>query len=181
MTQLNCPRCQESLERREPFCKCYQPMHTVFMPGLGESVSQGYILRWLRREGETVKEGEPLLEIETEKVNIEIPAPVGGVLYRVLAEEGELISVGDCLAYIGEPDGPLPNPPLRLQSTKVGRTTYTHEQRFHSAFARFLRGLLLLTATMIMFPLLSGQAWFALAFIIAGAVLFVVFILCVKH
>jgi len=76
----------------------------VIMPQLGESVVEGTVGRWLVAEGETIEEYQPLLEVETDKVNTEIPAPASGVLISVLVPEGTPVSAGTVLALIGQPD-----------------------------------------------------------------------------
>jgi 2-oxoglutarate dehydrogenase E2 component (dihydrolipoamide succinyltransferase) len=76
----------------------------VIMPQLGESVVEGTVGRWLVAEGETIEEYQPLLEVETDKVNTEIPAPASGVLISVLVPEGATVSAGTVLALIGQPD-----------------------------------------------------------------------------
>jgi 2-oxoglutarate dehydrogenase E2 component (dihydrolipoamide succinyltransferase) len=73
------------------------------MPQLGESVVEGTIGRWLKQEGDTIKEMEPLLEVETDKVNTEISAPASGTVLKILVEEGTVVTVGTALAMIGEP------------------------------------------------------------------------------
>ena len=73
------------------------------MPKLGESVIEGTVSRWLKREGEHVDEYEPLLEIITDKVDTEIPSPAAGVVLRIYVEEGETVAVGTLLADIGDP------------------------------------------------------------------------------
>jgi len=75
----------------------------VIMPQLGESVVEGTVTRWLKRAGEPVAEFEALLEINTDKVDTEIPAPAGGVLLRVYVAEGETVRAGTLLAVIGAP------------------------------------------------------------------------------
>ena len=75
----------------------------VIMPQLGESVVEGTVTRWLKRAGEPVAEFEALLEINTDKVDTEIPAPAGGVLLRVFVPEGETVRAGTLLAVIGAP------------------------------------------------------------------------------
>lgn len=77
---------------------------TVRMPALGESVDEGTVTRWLKRPGDHVTAEEPLLEVATDKVDTEIPAPVTGVLQRILAEENDVVAVGADLAVIAEPD-----------------------------------------------------------------------------
>lgn len=80
----------------------------VIMPQLGESVVEGTVGRWLIAEGEEIKEYQPLLEVETDKVNSEIPAPAGGVLLKILVPEGETVAAGTVLALIGQPGESLP-------------------------------------------------------------------------
>ncbi|BCW95519.1 MAG: dihydrolipoamide acetyltransferase family protein [Fimbriimonadales bacterium] len=72
----------------------------VIMPELGESIVEGTIVRWLKQEGELVKEDEPLVEIMTDKVNTELPAPASGVLKQILASAGATVQVGQELALI---------------------------------------------------------------------------------
>jgi 2-oxoisovalerate dehydrogenase E2 component (dihydrolipoyl transacylase) len=76
----------------------------VIMPQLGESVVEGTVGRWLIAEGESIEEYQPLLEVETDKVNTEIPAPASGVLLKVLVPEGATVSAGTVLALIGQAD-----------------------------------------------------------------------------
>ena len=78
---------------------------SVTMPQLGESVTEGTITRWLKNVGDTVVADEPLLEISTDKVDTEIPAPVSGVLLSISAQEDETVLVGAELAVIGAADG----------------------------------------------------------------------------
>ncbi len=78
----------------------------VFMPQLGESVVEGTIGKWLKKEGDRVEELEPLLEVNTDKVDTEIPAPASGVLLKVLAAEGATVKVGQAIAVIGEEEAP---------------------------------------------------------------------------
>lgn len=72
------------------------------MPQLGETVIEGTITRWLKQEGETVEADEPLVEVSTDKVDSEIPAPASGVLNKIVAQEGETVAVGSVIAEIGE-------------------------------------------------------------------------------
>jgi pyruvate dehydrogenase E2 component (dihydrolipoamide acetyltransferase) len=86
---------------------------SVSMPQLGESVTEGTVTRWLKREGEHVQADEPLLEVSTDKVDTEIPSPVSGVLRGITVAEDETVAVGAELAVIDE-DGSLaaaPEPP----------------------------------------------------------------------
>ncbi|HXW87922.1 MAG TPA: 2-oxoglutarate dehydrogenase, E2 component, dihydrolipoamide succinyltransferase [Streptosporangiaceae bacterium] len=85
---------------------------SVSMPQLGESVTEGTVTRWLKREGEHVQADEPLLEVSTDKVDTEIPSPVSGVLRGITVAEDETVAVGAELAIIDE-DGSAtaPAPP----------------------------------------------------------------------
>ncbi|HLA98661.1 MAG TPA: dihydrolipoamide acetyltransferase family protein [Anaerolineales bacterium] len=81
----------------------------VLMPQLGESVVEGTITKWLKAVGEKVEEYEPLLEINTDKVDSEIPSPGTGVLLDILVPEGTTIQAGSLLAWIGEPGEKIPS------------------------------------------------------------------------
>jgi len=76
----------------------------VVIPRLGSSdeSDEVKVLRWLKQKGDRVKAGEPLLEVETDKVNVEIEAPDSGLLSEVLAKEGEVVSFNSVVAIIEE-------------------------------------------------------------------------------
>ncbi len=74
----------------------------VVMPQMGESIAEGTIVKWLKKVGDKVERDEPLLEISTDKVDAEIPAPAAGVLVEILAKEGETIAVNAVIARLGE-------------------------------------------------------------------------------
>ncbi|WP_048379418.1 2-oxoglutarate dehydrogenase, E2 component, dihydrolipoamide succinyltransferase [Corynebacterium renale] len=76
--------------------------HSVEMPELGESVTEGTITQWLKSVGDTVEVDEPLLEVSTDKVDTEIPSPVAGVLLEIKAEEDDTVDVGGVIAIIGD-------------------------------------------------------------------------------
>ena len=78
--------------------------HSVEMPELGESVTEGTITTWLKEVGDTVEVDEPLLEVSTDKVDTEIPSPVAGTLIEILAEEDDTVEVGDVIARVGDAD-----------------------------------------------------------------------------
>jgi pyruvate dehydrogenase E2 component (dihydrolipoamide acetyltransferase) len=81
---------------------------SVSMPQLGESVTEGTVTRWLKREGEHVEADEPLLEVSTDKVDTEIPSPVSGVLRGITVAEDETVAVGAELATIDEDGAAAP-------------------------------------------------------------------------
>lgn len=78
---------------------------SVTLPALGESVTEGTVTRWLKAEGEHVEADEPLLEVSTDKVDTEIPAPVSGVLASIKVAEDETVEVGAELAVIDDGSG----------------------------------------------------------------------------
>lgn len=85
----------------------------VIMPQLGESVVEGTVSKWLKAEGDAVQEFEPLLEISTDKVDSEIPAPANGVVLQINVREGETVERGTLLAVIGQPgENPADAPPV---------------------------------------------------------------------
>lgn len=79
-------------------------MHEVIMPKLGMTMESGLIVNWLKKEGEHVKKGEPLLDVMTDKVTIEVESFNTGYLKKILAREGEEIPVTEVIAYIGGKD-----------------------------------------------------------------------------
>ncbi|TMD41152.1 MAG: 2-oxo acid dehydrogenase subunit E2 [Chloroflexi bacterium] len=87
-------------------------MASVKMPQLGESITEGTIAKWLKQPGDTVKEYEGLVEVITDKVNAEVPAPLAGVLKEIKVKEGTTVTVGTEIAVIEEsvPAGQTPSP-----------------------------------------------------------------------
>ena len=75
----------------------------VLVPLLGEGVEEVTVIKWLKQEGDSVNELEPLLEVNTDKVDTEIPAPASGTVLKIIAEAGAPAKVGTVLAYIGKP------------------------------------------------------------------------------
>jgi 2-oxoglutarate dehydrogenase E2 component (dihydrolipoamide succinyltransferase) len=87
------------------------PGTPVTMPALGESVTEGTVTRWLKQVGDRVEVDEPLLEVSTDKVDTEIPAPVAGTLLQITAAEDQTVEVGGQLAVIGAAGAaPAPSP-----------------------------------------------------------------------
>src|SRR5690349_10955116 len=74
----------------------------VRVPQLGESVVEATVGSWLKREGDQVAAGEPLVQLETEKVNVEVAAERAGVLERIAHREGDTVAPGDVLATLGD-------------------------------------------------------------------------------
>ncbi len=102
---------------------------TVELPHVGESVVEGTIGKWLKQPGESVKRYEPLVEIITDKVTMEVPSPVEGSLLRVLAQEGETLPMGAPIAEMETADGqaggpPSSSPPEQTTERPSGTTGY---------------------------------------------------------
>jgi len=85
---------------------------SVIMPALEMAQESGKLVSWLKREGETVAKGEPLMEIETDKVTVEIEAPDSGILGGVLLKENDEVPVGQTIAWILAPGEDVPSAPL---------------------------------------------------------------------
>jgi pyruvate dehydrogenase E2 component (dihydrolipoamide acetyltransferase) len=88
-------------------------------PDIGEGLTEGEIVRWLVKEGDEVKEGQPLVEVETDKALAEIPSPKTGVILKILAKEKEIVKVGQVIVVIGEKGEALAAPPPKPKSVGV--------------------------------------------------------------
>jgi 2-oxoglutarate dehydrogenase E2 component (dihydrolipoamide succinyltransferase) len=85
----------------------------IRVPALGESITEATVGKWYKQAGDAVAADEPLVELETEKVTVEVPAPASGVLSAIMVKEGATVAVGSVLGAIGEGDGkakPAPAP-----------------------------------------------------------------------
>jgi len=91
----------------------------MLMPLLGQTMEEGTIIRWFKKEGEEVKAGEPLLEVMTDKVNMEVEAPESGVLRKILAQPDEVVPVKAPIAIIGAPDEPIDELLAATEETKT--------------------------------------------------------------
>ncbi|MBT2383248.1 biotin/lipoyl-containing protein, partial [Streptomyces sp. ISL-11] len=89
---------------------------SVTLPALGESVSEGTVTRWLKAEGERVEADEPLLEVSTDKVDTEIPAPASGILASIKVAEDETVEVGAELAIIDDGTGAAAEAPAATEA-----------------------------------------------------------------
>src|ERR671910_1007684 len=78
----------------------------IQMPQMGESVTEGTVLEWHKQEGESVEEGETVVEVSTDKVDAEVPAPAGGTIARILKQVDETVQVGETLAEISASGAP---------------------------------------------------------------------------
>ena len=95
-------------------------MAEIRVPTLGESVTEATIGKWFKKPGDAVAVDEPLVELETDKVTIEVPAPAAGVLGEIVAKDGETVGVGALLGQITEGAGAAPTgkPDQKTETTK---------------------------------------------------------------
>lgn len=91
----------------------------VLVPLLGEGVEEVTVTKWLKKEGDSVNELEPLLEVNTDKVDTEIPAPASGTVLKIMAQEGVPAKVGAVLAFIGKPGETVDSGLLPVGSEKI--------------------------------------------------------------
>ena len=97
----------------------------VEVPTVGESISEVQIGQWLKQEGEWVSEGEDLVEIETEKASVQVPAPSSGILQGILKSSEEFATVGEVIASIVPSDQPAPSDPSPAPTPAAPTATST--------------------------------------------------------
>ncbi len=93
----------------------------VIMPKMGESLQEGTILKWLKSVGDKIERDEMILEISTDKVDTEVPAPVAGTLAEILAQEGDTVDVGSVIAIIETNNVDLESSNIKKQETKISK------------------------------------------------------------
>ena len=74
----------------------------IIVPSLGESITEATVSKWLKQVGDEVDSDEPLVELETDKVNVEVPSPLSGTLSSIKAKEGDTVEIGALLGIINE-------------------------------------------------------------------------------
>ena len=77
----------------------------ILVPSLGESVTEATVSKWLKQVGDKVNSDEPLVELETDKVNVEVPSPLNGTLSSIEVKEGDTVEVGAILGLVSEGKG----------------------------------------------------------------------------
>jgi pyruvate dehydrogenase E2 component (dihydrolipoamide acetyltransferase) len=97
-------------------------------PDIGEGLTEGEIVRWLVKEGDEIKEGQPLVEVETDKALAEIPSPRTGVILKILAKEKEIVKVGQVIIIFGEKGEALAAPPPKPSVGVVGELEEAPEE-----------------------------------------------------
>src|SRR3979409_113142 len=95
-------------------------MTNIVVPELGESVVEARVARWLKKEGDRVEVGEPIVELETEKIDIEVNAERGGVIASIKRKEGEDVKIGEVLGVVDESATAPAAPPAK--ATESGGT-----------------------------------------------------------
>src|SRR5262245_53669180 len=100
-------------------------MADIRVPTLGESVTEATIGRWFKQPGDAVAADEPLVELETDKVTIEVPAPAAGVLAEIAAKDGETVAVGALLGQIKEGAGAPAAKPAAAPTGRPDQKTAT--------------------------------------------------------
>jgi 2-oxoglutarate dehydrogenase E2 component (dihydrolipoamide succinyltransferase) len=91
----------------------------IRVPALGESITEATVGKWFKQAGDSVTADEPLVELETEKVTVEVPAPTSGVLSAIMVKEGDTVAVGSVLGAIGEGDGRAKPAPALVKAEAV--------------------------------------------------------------
>src|SRR5256884_7489690 len=87
------------------------------LPDIGEGVHEGEVVKWFVKEGDPVKENDPIVEVMTDKVTVQIPSPVTGKILQLRAKEGEVVKVGSTLIVFGEAGEAIPTPPEAARPT----------------------------------------------------------------
>ena len=99
----------------------------LIVPTLGESITEATVSKWLKKIGESFEVDEPLVEIETDKITVEVPAPSAGVLSEIKVKEGKDVSIGGVLGIIGESDETISSKeknPLKTEVVKEEISEY---------------------------------------------------------
>ena len=96
----------------------------IIVPTLGESVTEATVSKWLKQVGETVESDEPLVELETDKVNVEVPSPLTGTLSSIRVKECDTVEVGALLGEVNEGQS-TSNKTSKKITKEQNQTTYT--------------------------------------------------------
>lgn len=96
-------------------------MNILRLPDLGASTGEAEVVVWLKAVGDAVTAGEPVLEVQSDKANIEVVASASGILARVLADEGQILKSGDALAVVAAADEPRDDAAIERALSESGR------------------------------------------------------------
>ena len=90
----------------------------IVVPVLGESITEATVAKWLKNAGDTVEADEPIVELETDKVNLEVPSPISGVLTEINSQDGSVVEVGALLGSVSAEGGAVKSAPKTLKEIK---------------------------------------------------------------
>ena len=90
----------------------------ILVPALGESITEATVAKWLKKPGDTVEADEPIVELETDKVNLEVPSPISGVLTEINSKDGSVVEVGASLGSVSEEGGLIKTTSVKKEEIK---------------------------------------------------------------
>ena len=90
----------------------------IVVPALGESITEATVAKWLKNTGESVDADEPIVELETDKVNLEVPSPITGVLTEINSKDGSVVEVGALLGSVSESGSGVKTSPNNIEDIK---------------------------------------------------------------
>ena len=103
----------------------------IVVPVLGESITEATVSKWLKKEGDNVEVDEPLVELETDKVNLEVPSPISGVLTEISSKNGSVVEVGALLGSVSEDVSVSPKDDVieKIKTTKKKENVIVLEEK----------------------------------------------------
>ena len=97
----------------------------IVVPVLGESITEATVAKWLKKTGDAVEADEPIVELETDKVNLEVPSPITGVLTEINSQDGSTVEVGALLGSVSENGSAKVTPTEKKEEPKQVKETST--------------------------------------------------------
>ena len=107
-------------------------LEKITVPTLGESVTEATVSKWLKSQGDKVVADEPIVELETDKVNVEVPAPSNGILGSIAVKEGETVNVGSLLGTINDKSSHEANIPKEIKNYNPPKKMFQKSQNYLS-------------------------------------------------
>ncbi len=103
----------------------------IVVPVLGESITEATVSKWLKKEGDNVEVDEPIVELETDKVNLEVPSPISGVLTEISSKDGSVVEVGALLGSVSENGSASPKDSIieKIKPTKKKENVIVLEEK----------------------------------------------------
>ena len=95
----------------------------IVVPVLGESITEATVAKWLKNPGDAVEADEPIVELETDKVNLEVPSPISGVLTEINSQDGSVVEVGALLGSVSSDSGAVKSAPIKKEEIKKEQIT----------------------------------------------------------